>query len=237
MCDLPQRPGRKSTRTPPASPRREAPAQEDPRRPERKPPRPQVAFSEEDRIVEEALLRTKPGERKSPPPTALDKDDTGGEEDLFQVEVPKPTPKAKPKAPPLPRPDYPFEHSQEDDGKPYFVPSVAEERPCPKCQRTMSVDAIVCVSCGYNLETKETAAEVFEPIQRSWQEGWSMPLRRALFIGSQAVLVPLVLMGAVMGGSLCGWIFPLVFQTAFLAFLLGTCIGSSCRATVKGESA
>jgi predicted RNA-binding Zn-ribbon protein involved in translation (DUF1610 family) len=145
------------------------------------------------------------------------------DEALLRPEPALPSPPARPVSAPLPPPVYPFEHSNEDDGKPYFVPSLMEERPCPNCGRTISADAVVCTSCGYNLQTRKKAVEVYEPIQRSWQEGWSMSLRRRLFLGVQAVVLPVVLLGAVLKKDLFGWFFPWLVLTAMLVFLLGTC--------------
>jgi hypothetical protein len=129
--------------------------------------------------------------------------------------------KVKPAAVPPP-PPYPTEYSSEDDGKPYYVQGLEDERPCPECRKMIPRDALLCTSCGFNLQTGKKAVQVYEPVDRSWHGGWPLGLRLGVFLGCQAVIFPLMLLGAWSHGRIFGWFFPWLFFTAMTAFLLGT---------------
>jgi hypothetical protein len=113
--------------------------------------------------------------------------------------------------------------TDEDDGKPYRVPSLDEERPCPECHKTMARNAAVCTACGYNLQTGKKAVQRFEPVERDWRAGWPVPVRWGVFLGGEAVFVTAAVAGVVAGDApVFGVFFPWLFFTAMTAFLLGT---------------
>jgi hypothetical protein len=161
-----------------------------------------------DAEAEEVLFEDEPAPAPKPPPRKR----------VEQIQT-RPAPKA---APPPDDEPYPLDWSADDDGKPYYVHGIDEERPCPECHKAIPRDAVLCTSCGYNLRTRKKAVQAYEPIDRQWQGGWPFQLRLGLFIGAQCLFLPLMIFGAVRHGNIFGWFFPWFWLTAMLAFLLGT---------------
>jgi DNA-directed RNA polymerase subunit RPC12/RpoP len=168
--------------------------------------RPAPALEETDPAAEGVLLQNDPvGQDREVPKK---KRATGN----------KPVPKASP-----PRGNgYPYEHSNEDDGKPYFVPDLAEERTCPSCKKLLELDAVLCTSCGYNLQTGEKTVQEYEPLQRDWWVGWPYSRRLGIFIGIQGCYFPLVIVGMWVHQNVPGPLFSWLVLVAMLAFLLGS---------------
>jgi hypothetical protein len=88
---------------------------------------------------------------------------------------------------------------------------------CPNCRAKLPVGAVLCVSCGFNLESGRLIQTVVEQVVtgvsfagfHDWYEGlpiWAILLLTPIFI---AVVVPLVI--ALLVGSLaaCGFLFRL----------------------------
>jgi hypothetical protein len=171
--------------------------------------RPAPAAADLDHAVEDVLFRDGPAPGKA-------------EAEQIQ-ERPRKLRPAAPAAPAVPPPaPYPTEHSNEDDGKPYFVPGLDEVRPCPGCGKDMPRDGVVCTACGFDRRSGKKAVQVFEPVDRTWQGGWPYRVRLGLFIASQCVFLPVAILGSVVHGYAFGWFFPWLCLTAMLAFLLGT---------------
>jgi hypothetical protein len=164
-----------------------------------------------DDIAAEALFGD------GPPPARAESEPPPRRSEQIQ---PRPR-KAEPPAVPPPAP-YPTEYSNEDDGKPYFVPGLDEVRPCPSCHKEIPRDALLCTSCGYDRRTGKKVVQVFEPVDRTWQAGWPARVRWGLFLAGGGVTLPLVILGAVFKGQAFGWLFPWLLFAAMLAFLLGT---------------
>lgn len=113
--------------------------------------------------------------------------------------------------------------TDEDDGQPYRVPTLDEERPCPECRKSIPRGAAFCTFCGYNLQTGKKAVQEYEPVTRDWQGGWPAPVRLALFVAGQAAFLTAALVSVIAAEApIFGVFFPWLVFTAMTAFLLGT---------------
>jgi hypothetical protein len=189
----------------PAAAQRQAAGAEKPRR--------AAPSAEKDRAAEDILLGN------DAPPPAEKKPAKRKSVQAIQKEQPR-APKPLHPLPPSPNLNA---SDDEDDGKPYRVPGIDDERPCPECCLTLPRDAVLCTRCGYNLQTGKKAKQEFEPVDREWQGGWPVNLRRGLFVGAVAFyLIACVI--AIFGEDLpvFGAFFPALLFTAMTAFLLGT---------------
>jgi hypothetical protein len=110
----------------------------------------------------------------------------------------------------------------EEDGRPYRVPGIDEVRTCPQCCRDIPRDSVLCTLCGYNLQTGKKAKQEFEPVQRDWQGGWPVTVRRGLFIGAEVIYLTACVISVIAGTPIFGVLFPWLVFTAMTAFLLGT---------------
>jgi hypothetical protein len=193
MCDVPA-PAQKPAGTAP------------PRRPAAPPP-------ETDAVAEDILL----GNDTPSPPPVEEKPRKRKSSPAVQAEQPRV------KEPLHPLPPSPNERATDaDDGNPYRVPSLDEERPCPECRKTIARDAVVCTACGYNLQTGQKAKQEFASVEREWQGGWPVKVRRGLFIGAEALFLLAVIVTVSAGAPVFGALCPLILFTAMTAFLLGT---------------
>src|SRR5262249_55539433 len=66
----------------------------------------------------------------------------------------KPASRAKPAAPAEP-PPIALRRDEEDDDNPYSVDKLDDVLRCPYCTEEMEEGAIICLSCGYNTQTRE----------------------------------------------------------------------------------
>jgi len=188
----------------PAAAQRQAAGADRPRRP--------AASAEADADAEDILLGNDPA------PPVKEKPAKRRRSQAIQAE--------RPRAPeplhPLP-PSRNEGASDEDDGRPYRVPSLDEERPCPNCRKTIARDAVACTSCGYNLQTGKKAKQEFEPVDREWQGGLPAKVRLAIFAAGEVVqLTAAVVVIATTEVTVFGAFFPWLIFTAMTAFLLGT---------------
>jgi hypothetical protein len=174
--------------------------------------------------------------RPAPPP----EDNAAVEDALFGDDAPpaaeerpakrKADPRLQPRPRPAKAPLHPLPPSQnegasddEEDGRPYRVPSLDEERPCPQCRTIIALDAVFCTKCGYNLQTGKKAKQEFEPVQREWQGGLPANVRLGLFLGAVGLYLVLAIFTMVsFDAPVFGAFFPFVLFTAMTAFLLGT---------------
>ncbi len=78
---------------------------------------------------------------------------------------------------------------------PYAVPGTGLKQ-CPECQGDLPLDATFCVHCGWELVGKKKlkARREFEPIDKTWHEGWSPAFRLQVFIALQFVNVLLMVL-------------------------------------------
>jgi hypothetical protein len=187
----------------PASAQRKAAGTDTPRRP--------TPSAETDAAAEDILLG------HDPAPPVRDKPAKRQAAQAIQVERPR-TPGPLHPLPPSANQNA----SDEDDGRPYRVPSLDEERPCPNCHTTIARNAVACTACGYNLQTGKKAKQEFEPVDREWQGGWSVKLRRGLFIAAAVFNLTACVLAVVAGMPIFGAFFPCLLFTAMTAFLLGT---------------
>jgi hypothetical protein len=111
--------------------------------------------------------------------------------------------------------------SQEDDGLPYVVEG-GEDRRCPKCQRVVDEDAVLCVVCGFDFRKGKKLARTYEPVARAWDLGFPEARRWPLFLGLAALGLVVCLAGAVLSESWDTFVLSWLGFTVLLAFLLGT---------------
>jgi len=141
----------------------------------------------------------------------------------FKDNLPAPTPVVPPPEPPpiIPkRPPASFSDDDDDDGQPYDVDG--RDKPCPGCGRHIPVEAVLCTSCGYDQKTGKKVAKTFEPVQRTWEAGWSFERRRTVFIIGQAVTLSLGIIGSISLGEYFLFFLPWLLFTLMTVYLLGT---------------
>jgi len=123
----------------------------------------------------------------------------------------------------------------EDDDRPYAVPGTGTKN-CPKCRSELPLNAVFCVHCGRDLQTGEKVKKrTFEPIDREWEEGWSLQFRLQLLIGCVA-LDFLALIVLIINGDYSVGVITLLLQLGLQAFLLGTFDRLNVKRTSKGEA-
>ena len=85
---------------------------------------------------------------------------------------------------------------------PYTVPGTGLKQ-CPECNGDLPLDAAFCVHCGWELvgKKKMKAKREFEPIDRTWYEGWTPAFRLQVFLALQLVNVALMILGMVATGQ------------------------------------
>jgi hypothetical protein len=66
-------------------------------------------------------------------------------------------------------------------------------RVCPKCNKDSAADAVVCLDCGYNFETRKQHRTKFQPYQATWKETMPLTVRLLLFIVLTGLCVGLLL--------------------------------------------
>ncbi len=185
--------------------------------------------------VPAAVQRQAAGKPRRPAPPA--ESDAGAEQILLGAEAPPPaeapakrkrSQDVQAERPRAPKPRHPLppspneKASDADDGRPYRVPSLDEERPCPQCRKTLPRDAALCTFCGYNLQTGKKAKQEYEPVRREWQGGWPVNVRRGLFIAGEVAFLLACVLSVSAGAPVFGVFFPWLVFTAMTAFLLGT---------------
>jgi hypothetical protein len=135
--------------------------------------------------------------------------------------VPKPV--SVPQAKKAVRPPDPILTSDDsEDGLPYKFDTGPQQIRCPQCQGTLPADAMLCVHCGSHLETGERVKRVYEKIERQWESNMSLGRRKTIYIVSQAIVLPLMAVTAVLRGEPFSFIVPWLTGSILLAFLLGT---------------
>ena len=124
----------------------------------------------------------------------------------------------------------------EDDDKPYAVPGTGL-RPCPHCQGELPLDATLCVHCGRDLATGSKATRSYQPINREWAEGWSLPTRLQL-LGAAIVLDVLAFAALLFNGQVdvVGGFFGMMPQAALQAFLIGSFDTLAIKRTARGQT-
>jgi hypothetical protein len=140
----------------------------------------------------------------------------------FKDNLPSPAPKT-PELVPEPtfvpkRPTVSF--SDEDDGQPYDVDG--RDRPCPGCGRFIPAESVVCTSCGFDLKKGAKVAKTFEPVQRTWEAGWSFDRRRMIFIIGEVTTLSLGIIGSISLGAPLLFFLPWLLFTLLTVYLLGT---------------
>jgi hypothetical protein len=86
----------------------------------------------------------------------------------------------------------------------------------------LKAEQIVCPGCGFNLETSEKAVKRYSKLVKYWEAGLPMRWRIGIFLGTQALVMPGMLLGIYFGAHASAVLTPWVLHGALLAFLLGT---------------
>lgn len=122
----------------------------------------------------------------------------------------------------------------EDDDKPYAVPG-SGLKPCPHCRGQLPLDAAFCVHCGKDLTSGSKAERNYQPVNRTWDEGFSTQLRLQLLVlcGILDAAAMLILSFTL---SVGGAILPLLFQIGLQVFLLGSYDTFTLKRTPKGAT-
>ena len=120
----------------------------------------------------------------------------------------------------------------EDDDKPYGVPG-SGLKPCPHCRGQLPLDAAFCVHCGKDVASGAKAERTFQPVNRTWDEGFGHQLRVQLMVLAVILDLIAVVVLALTAGESAG-VVSLVFQVGLQAFLLGSYDSLSVKRTAKG---
>jgi hypothetical protein len=122
-----------------------------------------------------------------------------------------------------------------DDEKPYAVPGTGT-KPCPQCRGELPLDASFCVHCGRDLTQPRAAVREYQPVRRTWTEGWGQDLRLMLLAG--AVVIDVVAIGivSVVSGDYYLGAFTMATQVALQSFILGTYDTVEVRRTARGQT-
>src|SRR5438128_8941355 len=79
--------------------------------------------------------------------------------------------------------------SHDDDGNPYPI-STPGPRPCPACHKPLAPEALLCSTCGFDLQTGQKQVKVYSHFEQSWESGWSFSRRFGALLASQVIAVP-----------------------------------------------
>ena len=118
--------------------------------------------------------------------------------------------------PDVPLPSPPRTH---DDAEEYGLS--AKIRLCPKCQRELPDEGVLCTVCGYNSETGEQVEREYAPVQRSWEGVLSLRRRLQLFAAGQVIGL-LGIVAGYLGDYLELGLFSWGASTFLFAYVLGT---------------
>lgn len=127
--------------------------------------------------------------------------------------------------------------TDDDDFNPYSVRGDVPAAKCPACGQAIHERVSICNHCGADLQARKQAQRTFVAIDRTWEIGWPLAKRLALFLFLQAIN------GAVLiAGTAAGWSAGLSFGgtalvVALQAFLLGTYDRIRLTRNAKGKVA
>jgi hypothetical protein len=127
------------------------------------------------------------------------------------------------------------EERDDDQTTPYAVPGTGLKK-CPDCRGDLPLDAVLCVHCGVEFETKSKKAKrEFTPLYREWESFVKFDIRMKIFIGMQIFNVMSGFFFYFVGGAFTS-LFGMLFQTALQAFLIGTFDKLIVKRTAKGKA-
>ncbi|HVK19077.1 MAG TPA: hypothetical protein VM533_19250 [Fimbriiglobus sp.] len=201
-------------------------------------------------------------EAEPPPPaparaTPVRPDLPAGEQYAFADLPPKPVLARKAKPQPNPRDTRPFfdpdepggkpllegtQEEHDDEVRPYAVPGTGLKK-CPHCRGDLPLDSAFCVHCGREITSGAKAVRSFQPINRTWHEGWAPFLRLQIFIGLQVVnaIAAVVLLATSSQpvtdlGGLASLVLTNLFQIGMQAFLIGSYDTLTVKRTARGQA-
>jgi hypothetical protein len=137
------------------------------------------------------------------------------------VFVKKAPPAPRPPGAPAPRSKHSDLTAEEAEDAPYEMVGGLERR-CPHCNQVLAEESVVCVACGFDLQTGKKSRKIYAPVDRSWEAGLSLRRRVTLFLVFQGVVLLSVLAGAWLTGSLATFLVPWLLFTGLQSFVLGT---------------
>jgi hypothetical protein len=130
----------------------------------------------------------------------------------------------------------------DDEVRPYAVPGTGLKK-CPHCRGDLPLDSTFCVHCGQELTSGAKAVRTFQPINRTWHEGWPPLLRLQLFIGLQVInaLAAVILLATSSRpvtdlGGLVPLVMTNLFQIGMQAFLVGSYDSLTVKRTARGQA-
>jgi hypothetical protein len=109
------------------------------------------------------------------------------------------------------------------------------ERPCPGCARPLPTAETLCPWCGFDQQAGARQPRTYEPVQRSWETGWSLQCRVRLFLIGQAAALLLGLLAAWILGEWNALVVPWLAFSALTAFLLGTYARTELTRSERGK--
>lgn len=192
---------------------------------ESSPPTP--AVTAQPRAVPAARPRPAPAPVPAPPPVARPPADPRDTRPNFESD--------EPAGPPL----LAGTRDESDDDaevQPYAVPGTGTKA-CPHCRGELPFPATLCVHCGRDLATgAKTRDRTFQPINRTWDEGFPLKLRFQIFLAAQGLNVLFLLISLFAEGWAGVGVANLVAQVPLQAFVLGTFDALTVRRTAQGKT-
>lgn len=144
---------------------------------------------------------------------------------------------SQPKATTSKAPPRPWADDDDDDGTPYTIPqSEITTKKCLQCQKEIAIEAVLCHHCGHDERKREQAKRTYSPIDREWEQGWS--LERRLFVFGPLLVINLITMciGIFWLDEASVAIVGTLFSSSLQAFVLGTYPRLRIRRNKKGQA-
>lgn len=108
------------------------------------------------------------------------------------------------------------------DRNPYSVRGDVPTAKCPECGKPMHQGVTICKHCGADLLAREKTTRTFEPVNRVWENGWTLRNRIAAFAVLQAISVLISIAAISMGWSAGTVVSSGLVSAGLMAFLIGT---------------
>jgi hypothetical protein len=77
--------------------------------------------------------------------------------------------------------------------KPSYVVHEMDDRPCPECGQRLPRQAVLCVACGYHLQTGAKLETTYERFETEWTRGLPLLPRLVVFAAVECLFLPALL--------------------------------------------
>jgi hypothetical protein len=124
----------------------------------------------------------------------------------------------------------------DDDGKPYTVIGGRPIARCPECDaRLPDENAAACDRCGWDRSAGRRLPKTYPPIHRTWESGWPLQLRLAVFALCQVLNVATAWFIYAQSGRAVTSTIGFLMMVGMQALVLGTFDRLELTRTTKGK--